>query len=149
MSYLYNIIFVAILSFSPCENFREGFFKFENKHSDVIIYRHNDYQIEYNIHNDEWVVVKIRWLSDCQYSFQYYRTNIKALQKHIGDIISTTIYPLDYNKYYYRSIYSEENQYFEGNISLCKNIKIKYQNIIKNKLLDVMSLAPLQKQKNK
>ena len=99
-----------------CESYHNGYFKYVGKHSDVIIYRENDYQIEYNTKNDEWVSIKMNWTENCKYSFTYFNTNMIKLKQYIGDTIDVEIIATDTIGYVYHSKYKKGGKAFDGKI---------------------------------
>jgi len=38
---------------------RNGFFVYDGKHTSNVVYRKNDYQIEYNVISKQWVTVQL------------------------------------------------------------------------------------------
>lgn len=99
-----------------CKIYHAGFFEFEGKHSNTIIYRDKDYQIEYNIENDEWVTIKMNWTEDCKYSFTYLNTNITNLKQYIGHTLAVEIVTGNSEGYVYHSVYKKGGKEFDGKV---------------------------------
>ena len=118
-----------------CKIYHNGYFEFDGKHSQTIIYRENNFQIEYNTENDEWVTIKLNWVNDCKYSFTYINTNMASLKQYIGHSLEVDIVSGDSDGYTYQSIYKKGKMEFDGKIifletAIGKSIKKK----IKKKL---------------
>lgn len=113
-------IFITILSYAQndlsCEAFHSGFFEYEEKHSDYIIYREGNYQIEYNIKNGEWITIKMSWEDDCHYSFKYVNTNIPDIKQYIGQSMDVEIVSVNANGYEYLADFNNGEQEFDGTI---------------------------------
>lgn len=118
-----------------CKAYQNGFFEFEGKHSNTIIYRNKNHQIEYNIENDEWVTIKMNWISDCQYSFTYINTNMARLKQYIGHSVEVDIVKGNSDGYSYHSIYKAGGKEFDGKIIfLVTELSSAEKTRIKNKL---------------
>ena len=99
-----------------CKVYQNGYFEFEGKHYNTFIYRDKNYQIEYNIENDEWVTIKMNWISDCQYSFTYINTNMESLKQYIGHSLAVEVVKGNAEGYTYHSIYKDGGKEFDGKI---------------------------------
>ena len=81
-----TFIFLLSVSFSfaqdiNCEKFKEGWFEYGDIYPNTVMYRENGYQIEYDIVTKKWVIVKLKWLSDCKYTYYHVKTNDKELRR--------------------------------------------------------------------
>lgn len=116
-----------------CKIYHKGYFEFDGKHSNVLIYRNEDYQIEYNIESGEWVIIELNWKSVCDYSFTYLHTNMDALKKYIGHSVEVEILSGDSTGYDYRAIYRQGGKVFDGRVvfSTREQSKSKRKKIVK------------------
>lgn len=118
-----------------CKIYRTGYFEFEGKHSNIVIYRNKNYQIEYNIENGEWVTIKMNWTSDCKYSFTYINTNMNGLKQYIGHSLDVEIATGNSEGYIYHSVYKKGGKEFDGKIVfLVTELKNSEKRKIKKKL---------------
>jgi len=116
-----------------CKLYRTGFFEYEGKYSNVIIFRNEYYQIEYSLKSDEWVVIKLDWINDCKYTFSYIDTNTEKLKPYIGHTMHVEIISGDTKGYAYHSVHKEDNKEFDGRLLfLTTNInKLEKKKIMK------------------
>lgn len=119
-----------------CEIYYSGYFEYDGNHSDVIIYREKEYQIEYNIKKDEWITIKLEWTENCKYSFTFLNSNIENIQKYIGEKIDVEIIGTDASGYVYHSILRKEGKAFEGKIIFLKS---ELSKSVKRKILKKLS----------
>jgi len=99
-----------------CKVYHTGFFEFEGKHSNVVIYRNKKYQIEYNTANNEWITIKLNWTSNCNYSFTFINTNMDNIKPFIGHSIDVNITSGNSEGYVYHSVVKDEGKEFDGKI---------------------------------
>ena len=118
-----------------CKIYQTGYFEFDGKHSNTIIYRDKNYQIEYNTENGEWVTIKMNWTSDCEYSFTYINTNMEGLKQYIGHSLDVEIVKGNSEGYTYHSTYKAGGKEFDGKIIfLVSELSKAERKKIKNKL---------------
>lgn len=103
---------------ADCSKFKTGYFSFSDKHDNTIIYRDDEYQIEYNLDNGEWITVKLTWVDPCHYSFVYVATNIKSLKQYIGQTMTVEIRSVDEKGYDYLAVYKPIGKEYYGKIIL-------------------------------
>ncbi len=51
-------------------------FEFDGKGLNIIVYKKDNYQIDYSIDNGEWVSIEVNWINACKYSVTYLLTNM-------------------------------------------------------------------------
>ena len=118
-----------------CQQHRNGFFVYDGKHTSNVVYRKNDYQIEYNVISKQWVTVQLHWIKDCKYYFTYFRTTEPYLIECIGKSMLVYIVTSDAEGYEYKANYNNGEKYFEGRLISPKTaLTKKLQRTIKRKL---------------
>ncbi len=116
---------------NDCKKYHTGFFEFEGKHSNTIVYRKGNYQIEYNIKNGEWVTIGLNWITNCKYSFTYISTNMPGLKDFIGYTMIVDIVKCNKEGYFYHSKGKEDNIEYTGKIIFLMN---ELDSIMKKKI---------------
>lgn len=102
-----SFIFLVLLGLSSqaqemdCEPLKDGFFEYGDLYPTTVIYREGGYQIEYDVATDKWVVIQLKWLSDCKYTFSYVKTNDKELKDTKDMKVEVTITNINEKGYDY------------------------------------------------
>lgn len=89
-----RILILILLSYSTfsyaqnldCSKFKTGHFKyFEGDYADLLTVRTDTTQIDsYVKTSDLKATSRLKWLSDCQYEFEYYKVNDPRFESIIG-----------------------------------------------------------------
>lgn len=138
MKYVILILFMLTVACSTnkenlnCKSYRKGFYTYEGRHSEIVIYRENNHQIEYDTVNDEWILVKIFWTGSCKYTFTFIDTNMIDVKQHIGRTVDVKILSGNANGYHYHSILKQGNEEFKGKIVML-NDEIDESTLVKIK----------------
>jgi hypothetical protein len=133
-------ILISCISFSQdslkCPDVKSGYYGYDGELKSTIIFRKKDYQIEYTMNDDHWLIMSLDWVSDCECNITFFevsRTSSKPLIGVKGNVVITS----HNNKgYTYDSIWSNEPDFvLKGNLyyrnQVPKKIKKKMKKILR------------------
>jgi hypothetical protein len=87
---------------STCLNFHKGkFYYYDSLNNRVIVIRKKRKQIEYNEGTGVKTTLKIKWISDCEYTLKQIWTNSKSWRKYNYGVSTTFMKPIDEKTYEY------------------------------------------------
>lgn len=133
-------ILTSGISFSQgstdCPDIKTGFYGYGGQNKSLLIYRSKSSQLEYDMSTDTWIVLKLDWISDCEYHFTYYKTTMLDVKPFIGERCSASVVSHDAEGYLCKVI-SLDNDYppstgtilYKNNLS--KKIQKKLKKILK------------------
>lgn len=104
-----TIILVTIFTVSYsqdstyCDTFKNGYFQYKRKHPNTIVYRDSNFQLEYDFRTNKWVFLKLKWFSNCEYTFTYVSSVYPSLKGAIGKTVHVKIVEHTDSSYLYHS----------------------------------------------
>lgn len=122
MKYLILLLFTANLGASyaqdNCSDFHLGYFEYTVNGERYILYRTETHQIEYGLNNDDWIIMSMKWNSDCSYSMVFLNSTYPDVENtFIGKTLDAHIVNSDESGYEFVSEVKEMNFTTRGEIS--------------------------------
>jgi hypothetical protein len=96
-------ILTSSISFSQdhedCPDIKTGFYGYAGELKSLFIYRTKEAQIEYDMNSEKWAIVKLDWVSNCEYIFTFHKTTMTQIDPFIGEKFNVRITSHDANGY--------------------------------------------------
>lgn len=92
----------AVASDTTCINFHKGkFYYLDSLNNKVLVFRKNKKQIEYNEATTVTTVLRIKWITECEYTLKQIWSDSKAERKYNNRTSTTIMKLIDENSYEY------------------------------------------------